>query len=276
MSEQQEKLKAIADKIREKTGEIDLIKPNDFVNKIEDVYNKGVSDGKQSQYDEFWDSYQDFGNRMHYGQAFGGKGWNKNTFKPKYDIKPKISSTHMFRDGLEDIPNGDLVEYLANLNPPIQLDFSQCTSFIETFYYTTIKRVGVIDTRSANSVNGTFGHMSVKGLETIDLLILRDDGSQTFTATTFTGANNLKNITIQGVIGQPNITLKDFKLLTKASIKSFIDALSPNTSGLSITFSKTAVNNAFGIDIDDETTYPEGSEYYNLRNSKNNWTFNYI
>ena len=41
MSIQQEKLKAIADKIRDKTGETDLIKPNDFVNKIDDVYESG-------------------------------------------------------------------------------------------------------------------------------------------------------------------------------------------------------------------------------------------
>lgn len=41
MSIQQEKLKAIADKIREKTGETNPIKPNDFVNKIDDVYNAG-------------------------------------------------------------------------------------------------------------------------------------------------------------------------------------------------------------------------------------------
>jgi hypothetical protein len=39
--------------------------------------------------------------------------------------------------------------------------------------------------------------------------------------------------------------------------------------------SKAAVNNAFGIDVDDASTYPEGSEYYNLRYSKSNWTFNY-
>lgn len=35
----QEKFKAIADKIREKLGITDLIKPNDFVNKIDDVYD---------------------------------------------------------------------------------------------------------------------------------------------------------------------------------------------------------------------------------------------
>lgn len=39
MSIMQEKFKAIADKIREKLSITDLIKPNDFVNKIDDVYD---------------------------------------------------------------------------------------------------------------------------------------------------------------------------------------------------------------------------------------------
>ena len=210
---------------------------------LEAEYNKSY--GMKSEYDTFWDIYQEYGQRKHYGQFFAGQCWTAAIAKPKYDIRPINGSTHMFRDGLKDIPNGDLVEYLANLNPPIELDFSQCTSFIETFFYAPIKRIGVIDTRSANSFSGTFANMSTTGLETIDLLILRDDGSQTFNTTMFTGGNNLKNITIQGTIGQPNITLKDFKVLTQASILSFLNALSSSTTGLTMQFSKQAVNKAF-------------------------------
>ena len=54
------------------------------------------------------------------------------------------------------------------------------------------------------------------------------------------------------------------------SVKFDTTHLAEGVTGASITLSKTAVNNAFEIDVDDTTTYPEGSEFYVLRNSKNN------
>ena len=45
MSYQQQKFKAIADKIREYTGTTDLIIPNDFALKIDDVYEAGRAAG---------------------------------------------------------------------------------------------------------------------------------------------------------------------------------------------------------------------------------------
>ena len=45
MSIQQEKFKEIADAIRKKTGTTDLIKPNDFANKINDVHRAGRTQG---------------------------------------------------------------------------------------------------------------------------------------------------------------------------------------------------------------------------------------
>ena len=44
--------------------------------------------GKQAQYDEFWDTYQNYGNRTFYQYAFAGRGaWKPKILKPKYDIK---------------------------------------------------------------------------------------------------------------------------------------------------------------------------------------------
>lgn len=90
----------------------------------------------------------------------------------------------------------------------------------------------------------------------------------------FFGCSALEKVNIIGTI-KISLDFKDSTLLSKESITSIVNALSQTTSGLTITFSKTAVNNAFGINVDDPTTYPEGSEYYILRNSKSNWTFNY-
>jgi hypothetical protein len=64
--------------------------------------------------------------------------------------------------------------------------------------------------------------------------------------------------------------------LSKDSIISVITSLSASASGKTLKLKKTAVNTAFGMDVDDESTYPEGSEYYELRHSKDNWTFSYV
>ena len=66
MSIMQEKFKAIADKIREKLDITELIKPNDFADKIDDVY----AAGKKAEYDAFWDVCQNNGERNDYQYAF--------------------------------------------------------------------------------------------------------------------------------------------------------------------------------------------------------------
>lgn len=52
-------------------------------------YDEGYADGKQAQYDEFWDGYQQDGKRYHYNNAFFGHGWTAKTYKPKYPITVK-------------------------------------------------------------------------------------------------------------------------------------------------------------------------------------------
>ena len=96
---------------------------------------------------------------------------------------------------------------------------------------------------------------------------------------TFTGwfskCSNLEEVYFEGEIAKNGLDMSSATKLNKASHISIINTLSTTTSGLTVTFSKTAVNNAFGIDVDDPTTYPEGSEFYELRNSRSNWTFSY-
>ena len=111
-------------------------------------------------------------------------------------------------------------------------------------------------------------------IHTIDKIILKDDGSQTFSST-FLHYKQIENVVFEGVIGT-TINFQWSTKLTRDSLISIINALSSDTSGLTVTFSTDAVNSAFGIDVNDESTFPEGSEYYTLRNSKSNWTFNYV
>ena len=219
-----------------------------------DGYEKGKSEG--SNYDEFWDVYQENGNRGSYECAFYGQGWNDITFKPKYNIYP-TSMNQTFR--LSKIT--DLVALLESQN--VTMDTSRCDNFSYAFgVYPSVTHIGVIDTRAATSLPYTFSNATA--LHTIDELIFKGDGSQNFN-NTFGGCTSLKNIKITGCIGQ-NFDIKSSYLITKESIVSVINALSTEVTGYTLSLKKTAVQNAFGTDYDSST------EWTTLKNSKSNWT----
>lgn len=54
------------------------------------VYEAGVAEGRSQEWNEFWDNFQDYGNRRDYAQAFGGlskyPAWNDTNYNPKYPI----------------------------------------------------------------------------------------------------------------------------------------------------------------------------------------------
>ena len=227
--------------------------------------------GKKAENKAFWDAYLQEGKRQDCTCLFAGKAWNRDTFNPPSGtvIKPTIPTQMFARFAFTGV---DLVELLEEKN--ITLDFSECTSFVEVFYYTGATHFGVIDTRSAKNLNNAFAYVG-NYLKTIDLLILKEDGSQTFNTSSFAGNSGVENITIQGVIGQPNIDAKGWTKLNKASITSFINALSSTTTGLSITLSKTAVNNAF----ETSSGAADGStstEWNALISTKSNWTISLV
>ena len=47
-------------------------------------YDEVYEAGKKSQYDEFWNDYQQNGTRTNFNNAFNGYGWTEKTYKPKY------------------------------------------------------------------------------------------------------------------------------------------------------------------------------------------------
>lgn len=254
----EETLTAIADKIREKTGTSDTYQPQEMAAGVADVYDAG----KQAEYDMFWGEFLGAGSWQY---RFAGRGWNDVTFKPPQNrkIKPD-SAAYMFRMSFIT----DLKGILESRNTTI--DFSANTNFTEIFAYAKITRIPEINASAGTSLANMFTYCPVK---TIDKLILNSNGTQTFSST-FASCSSLANITIEGVIGQ-SISFSASPL-TKDSITSVVNALSSTVSGKTLTLKKTAVNNAFGIDVDDETTWGEGTEFYELRHLKDNWTFSYV
>lgn len=218
----------------------------------------GIAIGKQAEYDTFWDSYQSAAKNQYrtYPAQFAGMGWDTNTFKPKYDIKP----TNAYLLFYNNYVFGDLVEILNGLG--VSLDTSRITSAQYMFWLARFSRIGEIDLRSAQAnIGATTQTFSTANLITIDKLIVKD--SNIFASNMFSGASSLANITIEGVVGD-SISFKDSPL-TKASITSIINALSSTATGKTATFKKTAKEAAFTDD-----------EWAALIAQKTNWTISLV
>ena len=223
--------------------------------------------GKQAEYDRFWDAYQENGTRNQYEYAFAD--WREEAFKPKYSMILQVGHTgaNMFWRCRAT----NIVEIFEKQG--ITLDTSKCGNMSGMFQNAYSIRIPELNCSSAQDYNsnGLYYVFANSKVETIDKLVVVENLKY---LSTFKGCTALKNIVFEGVIGE-DISFADSPL-SKDSIISIINHLSETSSGKTLSLNKTAVNTAFSINVDDESTYPEGSEYYTLRHSKDNWTFSYV
>jgi hypothetical protein len=167
--------------------------------------------GKQSEYDRFWDTYQDYGKRTNYGGAFFGIGWNNETFKPKYDIFPSGSAINLFRNS--NI-TGDLKKLLDDLG--IALDTSQTKSFEYSFFQSTFESLPLIDMSYDGNTAVTLSNVFAQNLNLKKLPIKVSEYTK-FT-NVFAQCTALQDLQIAGTIGQNGFSVSDCKSLTKDSM----------------------------------------------------------
>ena len=245
---------SLANAFRSKLGTTAKINPQDFDSKVTEVYSKGVHDGSTAGADAlhkaFCDIFQNYGNRTDYSRAFCGEGWTRDTFKPIYDIQP-TNAYYMFA-------YSRIYENFAKLlrDLGVTLDLSKATNIEECFAASAFKRLGIIDTTSADVLSKLF--LYATSLIEINKLILRDDGSQSFHRA-FGGCKKLITLNVKGVIGGTTFNVSASPLLSKASIVSIVNAVS-ETQATTITLSRTAVKTAFGSST--------STEWLNLRNTR--------
>lgn len=58
--------------------------------------------GMQTEYDRFWDAFQDNGRRTIYSSAFAYGGWGDSSYNPKYTIKPTSCNTMFLQTNITD------------------------------------------------------------------------------------------------------------------------------------------------------------------------------
>ena len=234
------------------------------------VYETGLTIGRQEGLqegrEEFWDLYQKNGKRTAYSYAFGGQGWTDTTFTPKYSMKPSSANSIFYSSEITDLKG--ILESRG-----LTLDFSSCTGMTYLFNTSKITRVGVINTKSCSGLDYLLTNSSQ--LVSVDKVILKSDGSQTFQNLSFQNCTKLTEIRFEGVIGRKNFNMESSKNLSRASIESIIGCLSDTTSGISITLSLVAVDKAFETS-EGANDGSESAEWLALKQEKPNWTVNLV
>ena len=215
-------------------------------------FEAGKAEGAKSEYDRFWDVYQENGNMTYYAYAFAGVGWTQSVFKPKYNIGP-VTPTSMFSSSR-----------IVDIRPQtigVDVDFSKCTSFYYLCSNSTIKYIGVVDCSSAQPASLSYIFSSAKELVSVEKVIMPEMDSAGFADKSFENAVKLEHIRIEGVIHR-STSLRWSPLLSKASMESMINALSDTAEGQTITFSQAAKQAVF-----------TDAEWAALIGTKPNWTF---
>lgn len=223
-------------------------------------YDKGVAEGGgggDSWYDTFWDNFQQNGERYDYENGFYGRGWNDENFNPKYPIKGS------FMPGIFQ---------KTNITKRIEADFSQASECKSAFRQSLVTEVGTIDLKKASKATLDYFFLGCEHLRKIEkIVIYRSDYTMNLT---FDTCKALEELVIEGEIKNNGWNFEGSPLLTRGSITNIINVLadaSTGTSGLTIKFSLTAVNNAFETaeGLADGST---SAEWLALVATKPNWT----
>ena len=249
----------------------------DKVLRAKDDFDAVFDAGKQVEYDRFWDSFQKNGTRVNYWYGFTGYGWTPKTLNPKYPVNiVDTYDTAQYGIALFARANSSAntsypdKEYINFNNIADKFDFSQLRRADNLF--DSAKFINVIaDLSGCFRANYAFGTTWGGGIRSLKLKVSEE--LQTVTAM-FTNSQLSKIEMMEGSVWAVSISFTKCPL-DKASFISIVGSLSTTTSGLTVTFNKAAINSAFGINVDDPSTYPEGSEFYTLRNRRANWTFSY-
>lgn len=242
----------------------------DKLTTIAENVHKVYEAGKQAGTDEFWGAYQGYGNRADCRYMFSGTYWNSYTFKPQHKIRPIDGSYMFYICGY----NADLAQVLDDLG--VSLDLSRCTAYNAMFYSSKFTRLPkILDKFTSNAISIFNGCTNLATIDEIELE--KDITNDSHYRDAFTGCTALENIrfTGEGKLAA-NISFESCTKLTKESLISINNALSPTVIGKAVTYSKAAVNAAFGVDVDSETGGQENPEFLAWLSERPDWGRYYV
>lgn len=221
-------------------------------------YDEVYEAGKKAESDAFWDNFQENGNRTNYTQGFTRWG-SFEYIRPKYKVIPTatadnpscaynvIYDCNSLKKIEADYFDFSQVPYGTTANQSHSYQFATCDNLEE------IEDVGLQPSFSYSYFAAFCGKLRKVACVRVD--------KNSMVSNMFASGISLEEVKFEGEIGQSGINLYRSTKLNRASIESLINCLSKDTTGQSITLSKTAVNNAFTTD-----------EWNALVATKSNWT----
>lgn len=177
-------------------------------------YAAGQTAGGGGTGEDFWDVFQENGTRTNYEQCFNGDWWTQGRFNPKYPIVIQRCNYMFQQSAITDLSG-------------VTIDFSKKTDntySTRPFDQSDIVTIGTIDLSNIDGILNTIFAFQIATdvyLETIQKLILSD--TNTFGANFFQNCVKLKNITIEGTIGN-DLNMSACPLTTE-SVQSVIEHL---------------------------------------------------
>lgn len=150
----------------------------------------GTDTGGKSYYDEFWDGYQENGNKTNYGHAFAGPSWNDKLFDPKYKVIQPTSSYRMFASTRIK----DLKSVCENRGITIDLSKSTYVVYLFTESY-SLTSVPEINLSNASGLQYVFQYCTA--LKSIEKLVISSTQKQSY-SNTFQRCDALQQIAIEG------------------------------------------------------------------------------
>jgi hypothetical protein len=229
--------------------------------------------GRQAEWRDFWDKYQNNGNRTLYIYGFVGYGFGSENFYPKYDIKPTGDASKMFYDW-QDYDNVDF-----NLTKRLQdcgvvFDISGATRIPGMFAWGRFTDIPALDVRGCSASNVGYQEnlfSQCKKLVTVESITLNENN---LFQGWFSNCFELVNIKLIGTIGQNGFDIHWSTKLSKASLLSILNAcnIDVTSSPVTITLPSKCIDGA----TDTETLLSEtgDTDLYNAQMSARSLGYN--
>lgn len=223
--------------------------------------------GKQAEYDAFWDTYQQNGERTDYSNAFVGDGWSNETLRPKHPCKV-IIGTNMFANCHfnHNYPTDDLIDVSH-----VTIDMSEATHANSMYNNAMVNEATLICSESMLYMGSAFNKGSRGNVLGMNITLLVPNPNCDWTnAFAYHRVRSL-NLLSGTVIGRNGFDVRWAGGLSQANIRSIIAALSPDTSGLTVTLSKVAVDREFETS-EGANDGSSSAEWLALVDARPNWS----
>ena len=176
-------------------------------------YDEGYADGKQAEYDRFWDTYGGNGS-----YAYAGRAWTDEVFKPNKDIVVSSAANMFIDSGIQK-----LKQILQDQD--VVLDVSNSTSNYNFARSSRITHFPFIDFRNCSDLNNAWNGCT----QMVELSLAIKEKAKC--SAPFTNCPMLTDLTIVSGTFGTSVSFAQSPLLSDASIQSIIDHLADLTGG---------------------------------------------